>query len=250
MTCEECLSALKTESLREMTADSAVMQHCATCSDCARVTTMVRDREYETATILNTLPPMSDPLMVAETAGRTAHRRYVGGVVVTLSAIAGAVIIWIVSATMVVPALYRAGVIGSGRSTSASGLRTETMHLYCLSPQQGEDIIRPYINSPGSMISSPSSGISVITVRGTPDEVAKSRNLIHDFERDPNAACRIEETRLRNTLEGVNRAMEKATRDIRPAPSPRSGKAPSLLDPTTGSTLLTPDKATPAPKNK
>ena len=79
MTCEECLSALETESLREITADSAVMRHCATCPDCARVTTMVRDKEYETATVLNSLPPMSDPLMVAETAGLTAHRRRVGG---------------------------------------------------------------------------------------------------------------------------------------------------------------------------
>ena len=78
MTCEDCLSALETESLRDMTADSAVMQHCATCPDCARVTTMVRDREYETATILNSLPPMSNPLMVAETAGLTAHRRRAG----------------------------------------------------------------------------------------------------------------------------------------------------------------------------
>ncbi|HMI44537.1 MAG TPA: hypothetical protein VK491_00100, partial [Gemmatimonadaceae bacterium] len=120
-----------------MTADSAVMRHCASCPDCARVTTIVRDKEYETATVLNSLPPMSDPLTVAETAGLTDQRRRVGGVVVTLSAIAGAVIIWIVSATMIVPALYRGGVIGNAAS------RTETMHLSCLSPQQGEEIIRP-----------------------------------------------------------------------------------------------------------
>jgi hypothetical protein len=34
------------------------------------------------------------------------------------------------------------------------------------------------------------SGISVISVRGTADELAKSRNLIQEFEKDPAAACR------------------------------------------------------------
>jgi hypothetical protein len=247
MTCEQCLSALETESLRDMTAESAVMQHCATCPECARVTTMVRDREYETATILNSLPPMSNPLMVAETAGLTAHRRRAGRFVVMGSAIAGAFIIWIVSATMIVPALYRGGVIGSGASTG--GLRTETMQLSCLSPQQGEEIIRPYVNSRGSMVRPVVSGISAITVRGTPDEVAKSRTLIRDFERDPNAACRIEETRLRNTMESVDRALEEATRGITPAPSPRVPKAPGLLGPG-GASLLDADKATTPPKKE
>ena len=242
MTCEECLSALETESLRDMTADSAVMQHCATCPECARVTTMVRDREYETATILNSLPPMSNPLMVAETAGLTAHRRRVGGFVVMGSAIAGAIIIWIVSATMIVPALYRGGVIGSAAS------RTETMQLSCLSPQQGEEIIRPYINSVGSMVKPVVSGISAITVRGTPEEVAKSRNLIHEFERDPNAACRIEETRLRNQIESVERAVSAgAGRDVTPAPDPQNLKGPGLLGPG-GASLLNADKATTPPK--
>jgi hypothetical protein len=163
------------------------------------------------------------------------------------SAIAGAFIIWIVSATMIVPALYRGGVIGSG--ASSGGLRTETMQLSCLSPQQGEEIIRPYVNSRGSMVRPVVSGISAITVRGSAAEVAKSRELINHFERDPNAECRITETRLRNTLESVDRAMEEATRDIAPAPSPRAPKAPSLLDPG-GASLLNADKATTAPKKE
>jgi len=246
MTCEECLSALETESLREMTADSAVMQHCATCPDCARVTTMVRDREYETATILNSLPPMSNPLMVAETAGLTAHRRRVGRFVVMGSAIAGAFIIWIVSATMIIPALYRTGVI---TNAAAGGLRTETVQLSCLSPQQAADIINPYVKSHGSVYYIPSSGISAITVRGTAEEVAKSRTLINRFERDPSAACRLAETSLRKSLEGMDRAMQEATRDIAPAPSPRGPKGPGLLG-QGGASLLNADKATTPPTKK
>ena len=75
MTCEDCLSALATASLRDMRPDSAVMQHCATCPDCARLTTTLREKEYEAATLLNSLPPMSNPLTVADTAVRVAQRR-------------------------------------------------------------------------------------------------------------------------------------------------------------------------------
>ena len=245
MTCEQCLSALETESLRDMTADSAVMQHCATCPDCARVTTMVRDKEYETATILNSLPPMSNPLLVAETAGLTAHRRRVGSFVVTGSAIAGAIIIWIVSATMVIPALQRTEVIG-GPAT----LRTETMNLSCLSPQQAADIIDPYVRSNRSRYYIPASGIAAITVRGTPDELAKSRTLIHKFENDPSAACRLAETNLRNTLESVQRAVQGASSgDVTPSPDAQSPKGPGLLGPS-GASLMNADKATTPPKKK
>jgi len=248
MTCEQCLSALETESLRDMTADSAVMQHCATCPDCARVTTMVRDREYETATILNSLPPMSNPLMVAETAGLTAHRRRVGGFVVMGSAMAGAFIIWIVSATMVVPGLQRAGVIGSG--PDRGGMRTETMQLSCLSPQQAADIINPYVRTNNSKYWIPESGIAAITVQGTPGELAKSRDLITEFERDPNAACRASATRLPNTIERVDAFRYDANSDPVVAPAPPKGKGPSLLGPKTGPTLFTPDKATTPPKKE
>ena len=249
MTCEECLSALETESLREMTADSAVIQHCATCPDCARVTTKVRHKESETATVLNSLPPMSDPLTVAETAGLTAHRRRVGGFVVMASAIAGAIIIWIVSATMVVPGLYRAGVIGNG--AQPAGLRTETMQLSCLSPQQAADIINPYVRERGSTYFILRSGISAITVRGTPRELERSRTLLQQFDRDPNAACRIAETQLRKTIESVERAADAAAgRGVAPSPGPQNLKGPGLLGPSTGSTLLTPDRATTPPKKE
>jgi len=185
MTCEDCLSALATESLREMTPDSAVMRHCATCPDCARVTTTLREKEYETATVLNGLPPMSNPLTVAETAVRTAHRRRVGRVGVMLSGAALAVTIWIAAATTLIPALNRADM------RTGSALRTETMQLTCLSPHQAGDIINPYVRSHGSAYYLPSSGISAITVRGTPEELAKSRDLIREFDKDPSAACHV-----------------------------------------------------------
>lgn len=218
MTCEDCLSALATASLREMTPDSAVMQHCATCPDCARLTTTLREKEYEAATVLNTLPPMSNPLEVAETALRVAQRRRVGNVVVMLSGAALAATIWITAATLVIPALNR------GDAIRASALRTETMQLSCLSPQQAADIINPYVRKRGSTYYLPSSGIAAITVRGTPDELAKSRDLIAHFERDPSAACHVPEGSLLGpgsaapTPESRNGAMVMTSPTPTPAP--------------------------------
>ncbi|MDP9205351.1 MAG: hypothetical protein M3P12_07840 [Gemmatimonadota bacterium] len=239
MTCEECLLALETESLREMTPDSPVLQHCARCPDCARVTTMVRDQEYEAATILNGLPPMSNPLTVAETAVRTGQRRRVGRVVVLLSAVAGALIIWLVSATMLVPALSRAGVIGGG--PPPGGLRTETMQLTCLSPEQAADIINPYVRKHGSTFWIPSSGISAITVRGTPDELAKSRNLILEFEKDPGAACRAPAT----TVGKLEKALSDLQGPTNNGPDVMPGRAPTnLLGAPAGTSLLSPKAPT------
>jgi hypothetical protein len=184
MTCEECLSELATGSLREMAADSAVMQHCVTCPDCSRLTTQLRDREYNAANVLNNLPPMSNPITLAETSVRMAQRRRVGRVVVMLTGAALVVTIWIAAAKIFYPAMGRADL---GNRTA---LRTETIPLQCLSPEQAADIINPYVRTRGSTYYTPKSGISAITVRGTEAEVAKSRDLLLTFESDPAAACR------------------------------------------------------------
>jgi hypothetical protein len=228
MTCKECLAALETESLREMTPDSPVMQHCARCPDCARVTTMLRDKEYETATVLNTLPPMSSPLIVAETAVRTAQRRLVGRVAVMLSGAALVVTLLIVAVTIVYPAF-------EDGDTRVSAVRTETMQLSCLSPQQAGDIINPYIEGKYYI---PRSGISAITVTATPKELAKARSLIREFESDPSAACRLPMTIIQNVRKQMS---EGQGPNPVPEADPATGKAPtSLLGKKTGESLLDP----------
>jgi hypothetical protein len=184
MTCEQCLSELAAGSLREIAPDSAVMQHCVTCPDCSRLTTLLRDREYNAANVLNNLPPMSNPITVAETSVRTAQRRRVGQVVVMLTGAVLVITIWLAAAKIFYPAMNRADGIAS------STLRTETIPLQCLSPLQAGDIVNPYVRSPGSSLYANNTGISAITVRGTAAEVAKSKDLIAKFESDPAAACR------------------------------------------------------------
>jgi hypothetical protein len=204
MTCEECLSELATGSLRELPSDSAVMQHCATCPDCSRLTTLLRDREYEAATVLNNLPPMSNPIAVAEASVLTAHRRRVGGVVVMLSGAALVVTIWLALANIVIPAM------NSSEMGARKTLRTETISLQCLSPQQAADVISPYIREPGSTFYLPTSGISAITVRGSPGEIAKARSLIEQFEPDAGAACRVSPADLPQKAVGVQDRLGRA----------------------------------------
>ena len=224
MNCRECIEELSTTSLREMTADSAVMQHCATCPDCAQLTTGLRQREYEAATVLNSLPPLSNPLSVAETAATLARRRGVGRVVVMTSGIVGAIIIGLVSSTMIIPAMFRAGVLPDG--PSPSHLRTETITLSCLSPEQAADIIDPYVRAQGAAYWTPSSGISAITVRAPVEQLSHARALIHDFENDPSAACR--RNSLGQSLKGLQKELERATSaDARPEIAQPTAVAPT-----------------------
>jgi hypothetical protein len=216
MTCEECLAELVTGSLREMADDSQVMQHCATCPDCSRLTTLLREREYNAANVLNNLPPMNNPITVAEASVSTAHRRRIGQVVVMLSGAALVVTIWFTAATLILPAMR-----SSGPTTST--LLTETIPLSCLSPQQAADIINPYVRSRGSTYYVPTSGISAITVRSTAAELAKSRDIIRNFESDPAAACR-------NTPAEMVRKLTKDLSDAQIGagqPGPASNKVPT-----------------------
>jgi hypothetical protein len=183
MTCDECVSMLATGSLRDLTADSAVMLHCSRCPDCAQLTTLLRDREYTAATVLNNLAPLSNPITIAETAGRVSGRRRVGQLVVMLTGAALVATIWIAAATTFLPMMT------DSQKNPGTVLRTETIPLTCLSPQQAADIINPYVRSRGSTYYVPTSGLSAITVRGTASELAKSRDLVRQFENDPKAAC-------------------------------------------------------------
>jgi hypothetical protein len=211
MTCEECLSELATGSLREMRGDSAVMAHCATCPDCGPLATALREREYTAATLLNNLRPLSNPITVAEKAGALARRRRIGKVAVFASGVALVLTFW---AAMFATDFGRSvmGIDGAG----ASELRTETIPLSCLSPEQAADIINPYVRAHGSTYYIGHSGVAAITVRGTAAEIAKSQELIRQFESNPRASCH---TSLADRIREIQKAVEDASQ-------PREGLTP------------------------
>jgi hypothetical protein len=208
MTCQQCLAELATGSLRDLQPESAVMQHCATCPDCAPLATQLRDREYNAATILNNLPPMSNPIAIAETAGLVSQRRRVGKVVVFLS---GAALVATIVTSIFVTDLGRRAV-----GANAPALFTETISLTCLSPEQAGDIISPYLRSPGSLYYTSRHGIPVITVRGTEAQIAKSKHLISEFEADPRM-CAHNSVRIR-TADPENGVRKTTADDPNPEP--------------------------------
>jgi len=197
MNCVECLEELATGSLRELSSESAVSRHAATCPDCGPLLTQLRDREYQAATILNTLPPVSDPIVVAETAGRLAQRRRVGGFVVTLASIALGLSIWFAAATLI-PDVFDGGhgIVG--------GLQTETIPLSCLSPQQAGDVINPYVRG-GGRIYYIAKGVSAITVRATPSEIYQIREVLKSFDNPHTTSCRASANR---TADDLNRLLQ------------------------------------------
>ncbi|MFL5510746.1 MAG: hypothetical protein ACJ79J_14260 [Gemmatimonadaceae bacterium] len=202
MRCQEALAELATGSLRELRADSELMQHCAGCPDCGPLATQLRDREYNAASVLNSLPPMSSPIAVAERAGELARRRRIGKVAVFATGAALVATIW----TAIFLTGFGRSMMGIDKSDSSS-LRTETIALRCLSPEQAADIINPYVRSHGSTYYIGSSGVAAITVRGRPAELAKSRELIRQFESDPQASCN---TSLDDRLRQLQKVMDAA----------------------------------------
>ena len=227
MTCEECLAEIESGSLRDLPAHSPVMLHCARCPDCARVTTLLRDREYNAATLLNNLLPMSNPLSVADAAVRMSHRRRVGRVVVMLSGAALVATIWIAAATTIIP-LFQ-----DPRPGTTSVLRTETIALSCLSPQEAGQIIEPYLQSRRSLYYLSSPGISAITVRATVAELSKVRQLIGEFDNARAGACPAPGPTIGD--------LAKSLRDLQPtSQSPPKAEGPAGP---------APDKVPTAPKN-
>ncbi len=181
MTCQECLSELATGSLRDLTPGSEVARHCAACPDCGPLATLLRDREYNAATILNSLPPMSNPIAIAETAGMLSRRRRVGKFVVFLTGAALAATIF----TSLFVTDFGKRVMG----VNDAALFTETISLTCLSPEQAADLVQPYLRTHGSLYYVGRNGVQAITVRGTEEQIEKSKQLIRQFENDPKTAC-------------------------------------------------------------
>lgn len=184
MNCHECLEEMATGSLRELTPESPVSRHAASCPDCGPLLTQLRDREYTAATILNNLPPLSNPISVAETAGQLSRRRRIGRVAVTLTAIALGISIWFAADTMV-PDFLRASI---GQNPS---LRTETIPLRCLSPQQAAELINPYVRSNGSTYYIAPTGIAAITVRASEAELRQVREVLGNFDNGRNGTCHV-----------------------------------------------------------
>lgn len=178
--CRECLSAASTADLGDMQPPSAIGLHCATCPDCARVITEVRDRETQIASALGQLRMTGYPAMLAEQAVASSRR-------LTARFWRGGLFAAFVTTAMVgianglIPAYEREVQIALG-----GDMVTETIKLSCITPQQASDLATPLLRS-GKPALYTARDISAVTVRGVRREFAAAKAAIKEFD----AKCQL-----------------------------------------------------------
>ncbi|MEO8576789.1 MAG: hypothetical protein ABI556_08825 [Gemmatimonadales bacterium] len=176
--CSDCLNALSSARVVDISPGSSIAIHCATCPQCMRVADEVRYAEYRLAASLSEERPRfsSEEVAIAAIDGSELRRRrrigrWVRGVL----------------------ALIALGIFGAamearfeGNNRRGKNVVTETIPLRCLSAAQAADLVTPYLRHSGSAVYR-SDEIRMITIRGTTDDVFKAKMTIDAI--DQTGAC-------------------------------------------------------------
>lgn len=189
MNCEECLKQLSTVSTREIERTDA-WQHSASCPDCARIVRVLTESEDEFAATLDATTSQVPADLTTRRAIALAHRRKVTRRLSLAFAGLAAGIIWMTISRWILPSGGGFGG-GFGGSHNGAGLQTVTLEIRCLKNEQARDLILPYMQSNGSGAIIPSSELSVVTVRGTSDELGQVKDLMQRFDVAPAEKCPI-----------------------------------------------------------
>lgn len=183
MTCDECLSILATVPVAELDPTSRVRQHGATCADCVRIITLITNGEQDLAFALDNVPSSRPAGHIVEKAMLMARRRRVRRVVSVALTLIVAVTLWITWLRVIAPAMRETAALVGGN------LRTETLVLRCLTPDQAGDLISPYVRASGSAYYRARSSLGVITVRATPEELLKVKMLLDQLDGPGARSC-------------------------------------------------------------
>jgi hypothetical protein len=170
ISCEESLKALATLSAAEIQTSRLLTRHAETCPDCSRVTAVVLQRERSLAVALDSLTPRSDPARLADTIALAAERHSTARFIK-----------WLLVAAMAVTAWFGLDSTIGAHERKLAALRTETLPLSCLTPQQAVSIIEPYVRADGHGIYF-TNGVKAVTVRALPIELERARRVIADEE--------------------------------------------------------------------
>lgn len=174
MTCAECLSAVLVADYPDMDAAMPVGVHCATCPECSRVVTQVRDRERNAASMLGGVRMSALPAIVARDALVTSRRRIARRWRMFLIAALGATASFGI-VREVIPRLRGEGIIAS------DPVVTMTLQLKCITTSQASDLATPYLRTRSPAVYQASS-LSAVTLRGASIEVEQARRAIEEFD--------------------------------------------------------------------
>lgn len=173
MTCAECLSAVLVADYPDMDAASPVGLHCATCPDCTRVVTQVRERERNVASMLEGVRMSALPSVVGREALVASRRRIARRWRMILIAALGATASFGI-VREIVPRLR-------GDMGTSDPVVTMTLQLKCITSSQASDLATPYLRSKQPAIYE-AKGLSAVTLRGASIEVEQARRAIEEFD--------------------------------------------------------------------
>jgi hypothetical protein len=173
--CAECLSALSTARLSDVTPGSAIALHAARCPACMQVVEEVRQSEYRLGLGLNEAAAghASRDLAWAAIEGSEFRRR---------QRIARWVRGGLAVAAMGVFGIFMESRAGTDPATRPR-VEVTTLRLRCLSSQAAADLVTPYLRSSGSIVYR-ADDAHAITIRGRPAEIAAATGQIDRFD-DP-----------------------------------------------------------------
>ena len=159
----------------------AVEEHLRHCTACPREAALLREGEIALRNDLAAERSAATPTEWAAAVRRARHRRLGWMVGVPLAAIVLTALIWLGA---------RAG-SGIIRDVDADfgALEVETFTLSCLSPEQAERLLRPYMPNERSNAWGVGQGIRAVTVRAPRETLDRVPRILARFEKDPGAAC-------------------------------------------------------------
>jgi len=189
VTCAECMDSLLTADLSSATESRA---HTGICERCTQALEILRTSETALAESLGGVDANTKaPEYIAAIAwNRVRRARFVRRVVIPI-AIVIAVLAGALFVTKTGPEIKR-------MTGAPPPVVTQTFTLRCLSPEQAESLLRPYMPVPQNPrwqaemfdVRPAADGLRAVTVRAPAATLALVPKLLQRFENDPGAACR------------------------------------------------------------
>lgn len=189
MNCEEALVEMETISTTEI-AGSAVAMHSAHCPDCARVLQAISDADrlmmQERDEAYFTTPPDD----IARRAVLLGQRHGIFAAVSGMTVVLLAASVWYAAAILqnttnnrrAAEMVYRPG-----------EYETETFEVRCLSTSNARQLLNPYLTMRGSGMQFMEPPLRVFTIKTSPRELQKVREVLQRFDTPEHGNCRLPE---------------------------------------------------------
>jgi hypothetical protein len=180
MTCDDYLAMLSTASIAELEIGPRGRAP-ARCSDCARVTRLVAERERHRVAAFDELRSATPAYVTSDVAIASSRgRRRLDGVSGLALAMAVMGVVWFVTP------LHRLVVRAEGLSTP---MVEEAFLLRCMTPAEAAELTRPYLRTKTSSMTITDRAPGVLTVRASPAQMQIVRSVIDRNDGTGASAC-------------------------------------------------------------